>query len=471
MISVRMKIFLKISGIILAAAMVPLLAASAALFYAGQFPAHIPLPALGAALLSSFAAGAIVWRGLAAPITKASAGIKNFIASGYKLPVPLPKEGWPEARGLVSSINRVLLELNAYHAFQINLAIEERAKAQALLETITDGVLLVDNRGCMIHSNHQALELLGLPGQGPVQLPDSAARAEFVQPLRELLASEEKNTRSDIAVAVEADGESLERNFRLISRQFQLATLKRPGRVVIIRDVTIEKEIEGAREMFFHMITHDMRAPICSIQGYTELMRREPVAQPNTAKYLDAIMRSSNRLKGMVEDILNTIKMERGQMSLIPVCIDAGELCGRMVELHQPLAARRNIIFSAPELPAKIRFEGDLPLLERIIANLVGNALKFTPAGGAVSLACRARGKDLLFSVADTGPGIPEALREDIFLKHYQMEEHKHMGFGLGLAMCKMAVELHGGRIWADARDGGGAVFTFTVPLREAADA
>ena len=101
---------------------------------------------------------------------------------------------------------------------------------------------------------------------------------------------------------------------------------------------------------------------------------------------------------------------------------------------------------------------------------MVGNALKFVPAGGAVSLACRTRGKDLLFSVADTGPGIPEGLREDVFRKHYQMDEHKHMGFGLGLAMCKMAVELHGGHIWADARAGGGAVFTFTIPLLEAAD-
>lgn len=467
---VKAKIFLKLSGVVFAAALVPLLAVCGALSRSGQLPPDIALLALGTALLSSSAAGLMLWRGLSSPMVRAAAGIKNFIAGGYKLAEPLPKEGWPESRGLLSSINRVLLELNAYHAFQINQAIEERAKAQALLETITDGVLLVDDRGQLIHSNRRALELLGLHGQGPVQLPDSVTKPEFVQPLRELLASEEKNTRSDLSAAIEADGESVERNFRLISRQFQLATLKRPGRVVIIRDVTIEKEIEGARETFFHMITHDMRAPICSIQGYTELMQKEPVAQPNTGKYLDAIMRSSDRLKGMVEDILNTIKMERGQMALKPVAIDAGELCGRMVELHQPLAARRNIIFSAPPLAARIRFEGDLPLLERIIANLVGNALKFVPAGGAVSLACRTRGKDLLFSVADTGPGIPEGLREDVFRKHYQMDEHKHMGFGLGLAMCKMAVELHGGHIWADARAGGGAVFTFTIPLLEAAD-
>jgi signal transduction histidine kinase len=183
-------------------------------------------------------------------------------------------------------------------------------------------------------------------------------------------------------------------------------------------------------------------------------------------------MRSSDRLKGMVEDILNMIKLERGEMRLASVSIDGGELCARMFELHQPLAERRKITLSVPPPSGeKVVFNGDIALLERVVANLVGNALKFTPTGGAVRFSCHAKGTDALFKVEDSGPGVPETMREEIFKKHFQQEEHKHMGFGLGLAMCKMAVELHGGRIWADAGTERGAVFAFTIPLKDACNA
>lgn len=456
--------------IILGAALAPAL-----LFYlcvlCGMELRHALAFTVGAAIFSSAGGAWLMRAGILLPLFRAGASIKKFISGGYKLESPIPKAGWPEARELVSSLNRVLLELNAFRSFQINQAIEERAKAEALLETITDGVLLVDDQARLIHCNRRALELLGLPETGAVILPDSAGQKEFIEPLRELLASGEKTARVDISIRTEVGEEGAQRSFRLLSRQFLLATFKCPGRVIIIRDVTMEKEIEGARETFFHMITHDMRAPICSIQGYTELMQKHGAATPDSTRYLDAIMRSSDRLKGMVEDILNMIKLERGEMRLAPVSIDGGELCARMFELHQPLAERRKITLSVPPSEGKVVFNGDLALLERVVANLVGNALKFTPAGGTVVFSCHAKGSDALFKVEDSGPGVPEAMREEIFKKHVQQEEHKHMGFGLGLAMCRMAVELHGGRIWADAGTGGGAVFAFTIPLKDVRNA
>ncbi|HBE88551.1 MAG TPA: hypothetical protein DDW67_05350 [Elusimicrobia bacterium] len=402
--------------------------------------------------------------GLVGPMDRTVGFIKRVVAGGYKMDAPLPKEGWPAAADLVSAVNRVLLELNAYRSFHINQLVEERAKAQALLETMTDGVLLVDDRGRLIHSNRYALELLGVGDVKDAALPGSAAREEFRSALTSIMNSPDALSRADVCLCGEEEG-APSRNLRLVSRQFSLATLKRPGRVIMIRDVTMEKEIESARETFFHMITHDMRTPICSIQGYAELMRKGGSVPPDSEKCLDAIMRSSDRLKGMVEDILNTIKLERGEMNLKPVEMDGAELCGRVLELHQPLAARRNIALSVVPPQGATSFRGDASLLERVVANLLGNALKFTPGGGTVTLSCRTLGGDVLFSVADSGPGVPEAMREEIFRKHYQMEEHKHMGFGLGLAMCRLAVELHGGHIWVSPGAEKGAVFTFNIPL------
>ncbi|MGD9643726.1 MAG: ATP-binding protein [Elusimicrobiales bacterium] len=466
-----MKTSFRLGIIILGAALAPALVLYFCASRTGLELRYVLALAAAAAIFASITGTGLIMAGITLPLSKAGASIKKFISGGYKLESPIPKAGWPEARDLVSSLNRVLLELNAFRSFQINQAIEERAKAEALLETIMDGVLLVDDGARMIHCNRRALELLGLPETGAVILPDSAGQKEFIEPLRELLASGEKTARVDISIRTEGEEEGAQRSFRLLSRQFLLATFKRPGRVIIIRDVSLEKEIEGARETFFHMITHDMRAPICSIQGYTELMQKHGAASPDSTRYLDAIMRSSDRLKGMVEDILNMIKLERGEMRLTPVSIDGGELCARMLELHQPLAERRKITLSVPPSEGKVVFNGDLALLERVVANLVGNALKFTPTGGTVVFSCHAKGSDALFKVKDSGPGVPEAMREEIFKKHVQQEEHKHMGFGLGLAMCRMAVELHGGRIWADAAAERGAVFAFTIPLKDACNA
>lgn len=423
--------------------------------------------AAAAALPLTYAAAGVVVRGLAAPLEKAAAAVRAFLAGDHKLESPLVKEGWPEAETLISVLNRVLLELNAYRAFHLNQVVEERAKAQALLETVTDGVLLLDDRGRLMYSNRYARDILRLSGGGEdVVLPGDAAAPEFSPALRGIIASSEKVTRTEVSAGTADEGPP-PRVFRLVSRRFPLATLKRPGLVIMIRDVTMEKEIESARETFFHMITHDMRAPICSIQGYAQLMRGEVETLPGADRCLRAIMRSSDRLKGMVEDILNIIKLERGEMPLRAGAIDAEDLCRRVYELHEPLASRRGIAFSLAPVAGKVVFKGDAALLERVAANLVGNALKFTPHGGKVVLSCGDGGREILFAVEDDGPGVPPELREEIFRKHAQMSEHRHMGFGLGLAMCRMAVELHGGRVWVSAGKAGGAVFSFTVPKGE----
>jgi signal transduction histidine kinase len=433
---------------------------------AGIGPDHSLAVAVLTAIVSSLAGVRSIMTGITLPLARAGALVKKFISGGYKLEAPIPKAGWPEAGDLISYLNRVLLELNAFRSFHINQLVEERAKAEALLETITDGVLLVDDRGRLIHSNRYALEILAIVDDKDAVLPESAGREEFRAALGSIMASSDTMSREEISLGGEEGCDISARNFRLVSRQFSLATLKRPGRVIMIRDVTLEKEIESARETFFHMITHDMRTPICSIQGYAELLQKQTGVSSGSEKCLDAIMRSSERLKGMVEDILNTIKLERGEMALNPVAMDGGEFCRRLLELHRPLAARRNIGLSVVPPECGSVFCADESLLERVVANLLGNALKFTPAGGRVELRCRPRGGYMLFSVEDSGPGVPEEMREEIFRKHYQLEEHKHMGFGLGLAMCRLAVELHGGRIWVESGAGKGAVFAFDIPLQ-----
>lgn len=454
--------------IISAVSLLPTLVFGALSLGAGLGAAPSAAAALAVSAVLAFFSVRIVLSGLAAPVARLSSAVKVFIAGDYHLPAVLPKEGWAEAAGLASSLNRLMLELSAFRAFHLNQVVEERAKAQALVETITDGVLLLDDRGQLICSNRMALELLGIGRLDPgMPLPGAVREEAFLPVLGHLLASQEDYLRSEVAVPSRDESYSVVKNFRVISRRFDLATLKKPGRVVVIRDVTAEKEIESARETFFHMITHDMRAPLASIQGYAQMLGLSAPSSPRTEKCLQAIMRSSTRLNGMIEDILNTIKLEKGDMKLRLEDVDAGALCSRVFEVHEPLAARKNISFSSAPPPEKISFRGDPVLLERVLSNLVGNSLKFTPSGGNVRISCRSEASEAseaFFEVLDDGPGIPKEKQAEIFEKYSQLEEHKYMGFGLGLAMCRMAVELHGGRIWVESGEGKGSRFVFTVP-------
>lgn len=455
----------RLTALLLASSLAPVLVLAACLPGLAEENIHV-LYLTGASVLAAVSvAAAVAARGFTRPVARVASLLKCFLSPSYRLESAVFKEGWPEAQGLIGDANRLMLELSAYRAFNVDQVLEERGRAQALIEAVPDGIILLDDSGRIVYSNRAALRLLKISDTtSPPVLPEAVREGAFLDAFRGIMTSQEIFLKAEVVVAGEDVAGAVARNFRVTSRQFRLATIKKPGRVVVIRDITVEKEIENARETVFHMITHDMRAPLSSIQGYTQLLGKELTSLPDSARYLEVIIRSSKRLNGMIEDILNTIKLEHGTMELRRGIVAAAELCARVFELHEPLAARKNIRFSIAPQPAGLAFPGDAALLERVITNLVGNSLKFTPPGGAVRLYCREKEGEVVFHVEDTGPGIPEDKQKEIFEKYAQLDEHKYMGFGLGLAMCKMAVELHKGRIWVESRQGSGSRFFFAIP-------
>ncbi|OGS53718.1 MAG: hypothetical protein A3J79_12645 [Elusimicrobia bacterium RIFOXYB2_FULL_62_6] len=211
------------------------------------------------------------------------------------------------------------------------------------------------------------------------------------------------------------------------------------------------------------MITHDMRAPLATIQGYVEMLMRKVPSSPGIDKYFKSMLYSSRRLRGMIDDILNTTKLQRGTMTLALDKVNASDLITRVKENHEPVATPKNIKMGTAPMAQNFEFFADPTLLERVITNLVGNSLKFTPSGGSITLGAEQDAEKVSIWVQDTGVGIPADKRDMIFEKYSQMEEHKTQGFGLGLAMCKMTVELHGGKIWVESEVGKGSKFIFTV--------
>lgn len=412
-------------------------------------------------LLTSVVVVYMISKKILKPISALMEGVQRVSSSD--LTTTIPQEGWPEIKSLISVFNRMMLELQAYRAFQLRKLVEEKTKAEALINTIPDGVILVDQNNRLMSSNQIALKLMGIPKVSPdIVLPKSVRNVDFFKEISNVLSSKEKFVSAELVSTI-SQNPPITKNFRILSNQYMLETLKKPGRILIIRDITTEKELEKAKEDFFHMITHDMRAPLASIQGYIELLKKTIPPSEKTEKFISNMLFSSRRLRGMIDDILNITKLERGTMMLQLDNVSVSEFLIRIRDNFEPVSNPKNIKVVVVPPKQEISFKADPILIERVVSNLVGNALKFTPSGGTITLSADENEQEVFLWVQDTGPGIPEDKRKSIFEKYSQLEEHKQMGFGLGLAMCRMAVELHKGRIWVESEVGKGSTFIFTI--------
>ncbi|HEX4048917.1 MAG TPA: ATP-binding protein [Elusimicrobiota bacterium] len=400
------------------------------------------------------------------PVQALADAAKRVAAHDYG--EPLPASGWPEFASLATAFNAMTAQLKAFDALQLGKILEEKAKAETLVRTIPDGVLLADNAGVVLYGNPQGLKLLGLPEKfaSPPRLLSALPAGSTLRSALEQVLRGEGPSRADARVTVSKDP-FIEKLYRVYSSPYDVAGAKQSGRVLVLRDVTSESQAQTAKNELFLMIAHDMRGSLSVIEGGTDIMSRLPAMPEKALKYARAMRSAGRTLVGMVNDILNLNKMEAGLMELGLAPASVNQMLAASRDAHQVPSEMRGVVVADVPLAADLVLAMDRPLIERVVANLAGNALKFTPSGGRIELSCAVVDADhVRFCVSDTGPGIPPEKRDFIFEKYGQLEGDKGRGFGLGLAMCRMAVELHGGRIWVESEVGKGSRFLFTVSRR-----
>ncbi len=228
------------------------------------------------------------------------------------------------------------------------------------------------------------------------------------------------------------------------------------------------RESERLRESMIQMIVHDLRNPLTALMGGVEVLRlmmREQMGEEQR-QLLENARRSGHLLFGMVEELLDVSRMEAGMMQPAIKPVDLNGLILEEVENTRLLAEQDGVTVEADVGEGLQEIPCDPSLVRRVLANLLSNGLKYTPAGGRITVAARREGDEAVVSVSDTGIGISPRYHQAIFEK-FGMASAPHQerrGTGLGLAFCKMAVEAHGGEIRVESRLGQGATFTFTLP-------
>jgi len=229
------------------------------------------------------------------------------------------------------------------------------------------------------------------------------------------------------------------------------------------------RELEKKRDDLVNMIIHDLRTPLTIIAGYNELIAedRKNILSGESAGYISENKKAVKQMIQIVSDVLDTSKMEEGQMKLKLGKCDLGGILEEAISGMESLLEGRKIRFTPPVSPVLVRADGELVF--RVIQNLLGNALKYTPDGsGLIQLKLRPAGDRVRVIVSDNGPGIAPEHRQRIFEKFGQVgirEDHKRYSTGLGLTFCKLAVEAHGGSIGVDGEAGKGSSFWFELPV------
>lgn len=236
------------------------------------------------------------------------------------------------------------------------------------------------------------------------------------------------------------------------------------ARVQLARLYDDAREAAAAREEVLKIVSHDLRNPLSTIGMAAELML-EQTDHATQVRSVGIIRRTSDRMNRMVQDLLDVAKLETGRLAIEVDVVNVAELLGEAVETLGPLAAERQLELTATSTAELPDMYVDRGRILQVLSNLIGNAIKFTPAKGRILLHAQREAHNVRFSVIDTGPGIPADQMQRIFGRFWQAKPSDRRGLGLGLTIAKSIVEAHGGRIGAESRPGEGTEFWFTVPV------
>ncbi|OGR92711.1 MAG: hypothetical protein A2V88_06495 [Elusimicrobia bacterium RBG_16_66_12] len=412
-------------------------------------------------IVGSLFSAALLARLLTAPVLKLTRAAEAVARGDFLARVEITTGD--ELQELAETFNAMTERLRQYSVLQVDRLIAEQRKTEAILFSIGEGIVMSDREGRVQLANRRAHEIFGLPSDTDLEgrpfaeaFPDGPLRAAV------LAAGLKPGQHEEVDLSNEAERRFLRVTASPVVTPGRGAEL---GTVYALRDVTLERELEKMKDDFLHYITHDLRNPLGSAMGFLDLLLKGTAGVLNADQHsiVSSIRRSTSRLMNLINNILDIAKMEAGRVRLQLKTASMAGVAGRAIDILMQLARAKNI---AVRLEAEEEFslEIDADLIERVFTNLIGNAIKYTPEGGTVTVSVVEDGAGLKCGVSDTGEGIPPDYLTRVFEKFEQVQGQRRGGTGLGLTISRFFVEAHLGRIWVESDPGHGARFYFVIP-------
>ena len=358
----------------------------------------------------------------------------------------------------------------------------------AVINNIPDGLLVSNMEGKITLINPALTSMFGLSGANITNRHIREAFGEEVLALIENSSSNAQNVViSDIELNDNRIGKAIATSIHK-KRTFDSSGKEHIGTIVVIRDITSEREIDRMKNDFISTVSHELRTPLTSILGFARIVRKRleeiifPQVKSDDRKTVNSInqvtgnieiiVSEAERLTSLINDLLDIAKMEAGKTEWKDEKLAVSNIIERASTATSTLFGQKNIRLIKDLEDGIPDICGDNDRLIQVVINLISNAVKFTETG---SVTCRARktGEEITISIIDTGIGISKEDQEKVFDKFKQVGDtltDRPKGTGLGLPICKQIVDHHNGKIWVDSEPGKGSSFSFTLPIKESCD-
>ncbi len=423
---------------------------------------RIAAAGVAAAVLAALLSLAISRR-VSRPLEAIRCGADRFARGdlSHKLPV----DGPLEVGSLAETMNQMAADLDD----RIKTVIAQRNEREAILSSMTEGVLAVDRGQVVISLNRAAAELLGVDGlHAPGRAMEEVSRnPELLKLVRQVLSSQAPAV-SEIVLYhqrtrfLEAHGSVL-----------RDADGREIGALVVLADVTRIKRLESVRRDFVANVSHELKTPVTSIKGFVETLLDGAMHNPEDAeRFLKIVGTQADRLGGIIEDLLTLSRIEQ-EAEKAEIVLERGplaEVLRAAVDVCRMKAQEKNVTLEL-SCEAGLEAQRNPPLLEQAVVNLIDNAIKYSAEGQAVSVEAARRGDEIAIAVADRGCGIPRQHLDRIFERFYRVDKarsRKLGGTGLGLSIVKHIAQAHHGRATVESTVGQGSVFTIHLPAEGA---
>ena len=355
---------------------------------------------------------------------------------------------------------------------KINLGhiINEKNKTDAIIEHIADGVIVTNLADRIIRVNHLAESWFGLDDKKDNnRLIDDVIKDKK---LKNLLKDIKEGSPHGVCEFVfEPESQTAKRIFQAHSSRVTDDENKLVNIVTVIRDITRIKEADRVKNELVSMVAHELKSPLSSIYGFSELLMDSKIQDPQAAEYIKVILSEATRLTDLINRFLDISRLESGrtQINILPFKVKT--VIVKAIDTFKNQLSKKKISVAVDiekNLPYAI---GDQDMIEQVLVNLLSNAIKYSPEKSKIGIEVKSDSQNISLSVIDNGFGIPNESIGRIFDKFYRVSDmetdNAQEGTGLGLALCQEIVNKHGGTITVKSKLGVGSVFNFRIPAEE----
>jgi signal transduction histidine kinase len=419
-------------------------------FYGGMAAAAL------LAIAAAIGAGFYLGRAFTGPIGEVAA-FANGLSRGE-----LNRRFHPSGGGAIKTLSTSLNTMAESLSGLIAQTTHDRAELAAIVAAMSEGVIATDTSLRIVLANGKAAELLDFDGDTAV------GKALWEVTRLEPILKATSDALAGVELRAFPVSPAIGRHLEVTVRQFPL-TGAPTGLVIVAHDTTRSVRYQELRKEFVANVSHELRTPLTVIKGFTESLQDGAINDPERAMtFLMTINKHVDQLTNLVNDLLELSRLDSSPELPRPVSVDLAVAVRRVADLLLPAAQKKKHSLRIDASPALPRVLGNVDYLDRAIANLIDNAIKYTQEGGAITVTVGCDDGQVFVEVADNGLGIPAEEIARIFERFYRVDRSRSRemgGTGLGLSIVKHVAQVHGGGIEVDSTLGSGSRFRLTIPV------